>query len=106
MAGIVETGTGAPVFRGPARKRFGFGTPHIGFVSGQPEHPGRRAPVLTHREAAMLAPHSNIEEFQAVIIHAGLGRNVSRALANPVIGVHLSPQTTTTSKRSQRESLT
>ena len=65
---------GASEFSRPSGKRFGFGAFHVGFVAGQPEQPGSGAQLFAYRDAAPFVLRSNVEEFQAVIIHGhGLG---------------------------------
>src|SRR5262245_18870181 len=52
------------------RQRFGLGAFHVGLVTGQPEKPRTSARLLAYRDAAAVGARSNVQEFQAVIIHA------------------------------------
>ena len=54
---------------GPTRERLRLGAVHVGFVAGQPKYPRARAFALAHRNRTALGAQSNIQAFQAVIVH-------------------------------------
>ena len=67
MAGIIESNTGAAMFRGPNIQRERFCAPHIGIEPAEPEQPGAAAHTGAHGDPAAATALAHLDKGRFLV---------------------------------------
>src|SRR5262249_59645486 len=82
VAGIVEPHAGAIFLRGEAVERLRLGPLHVRFESAKPNEPRPPALALPYCDATRIRGGSNVEEFQARVVHTRSGSTGGWSMAS------------------------